>query len=392
MKTVLTEKRHWLSNINICLMLGAPLFLFGFMVGPMKFLIFFSSLMTVLLSSRNIILENVSKEFYSFFLPWAPWFCGIVILCMVHGTGGFSKYINFYLIMLAGVLTIPSGVLKRSFVCGVASCSVLVLTTLIAFDYAWHGLSANFLGVNKNTLMGGVMLLSSTSVSSLLLRAKDQSNSLKSLAIVSFVMICFCIYITEVRTALLGMIGMAAVIFFRTFRRNRKVFYVVMVGLILAVSALILSGRIGQGLSDIKLWLEGNSNTSWGIRLELWLLSIKAFICKPLFGWGAHPFAEIVASGLAFPQDIGFVRHFHSDFFNMLCTGGLIGVLSWFGTIFLILKKFWKDTAMLMLVATILLMGLSERYWFDMQEVLFLFACLAVLLFKSRENKVDRCA
>ena len=66
MKTVLTEKRHWLSNINICLMLGAPLFLFGFMVGPMKFLIFFSSLMTVLLSSRNIILENVSKEFFSY--------------------------------------------------------------------------------------------------------------------------------------------------------------------------------------------------------------------------------------------------------------------------------------------------------------------------------------
>ena len=385
MKAAPSERQHWLSNINIYLILGGPLFLFGFMVGPMKFLIFTSLVITVMLSYRNVILENVSKEIFNFFQPWIPWFCGIVILCMVHGISGFSKYFNFYLIMFAGALAIPSGGLKRSFVCTTASCSVLILTTLIVVDYVLHGLSSYFLGVNKNTLMGGVLLLASISFSSLMLRKEDQTTILKSLVICSFAMVCFCIYITEVRTALLGLVGMTVVIFFRTYRYNRKVFYIVMMGLIFAVGALVLSGRIGQGISDVKLWLEGNSNTSWGIRLELWLLSIKAFISKPVFGWGAHPFSEIVASGLGFPQAIGFIRHFHSDFFNMLCTGGLVGILSWLGTVCLILKRSWNDISLLMLMATILLMGLSDRYWFDMQQVLYLFACLFISLYKSRE-------
>ena len=382
-------KLCWMSEINIGLILSGPLFLFNFMVGPMKFLIFSSAVIVLLQYYRNGNLRNVIEEARDYFFPWLFWFCGIIVLCVVHGTDGFSKYINFYLIMLAGIVAIPAGVLKREFVCSVASCSVLVLVILIALDYFWHGLSSGFLGVNKNTLLGGIMLLTSVSLSSLVFEEKEQNNITKGLAVSSFLLVCVCIYITEVRTALLGLIGIAIVIFFHTFSHNRKIFYIVMVGFVFAVVALVLSGRLGQGLTDIRLWLRGEPNTSWGIRLELWLLSIKAFSSKPIFGWGAQPFAEIVASGLSFPQSIGFVRHFHSDFFNMLCTGGLVGIASWLSTVCLILKKSWKDTSMVMLIVTILFIGLSERYWFDMQEVLFLFACLLILLYKSRKIQAN---
>lgn len=69
--------------------------------------------------------------------------------------------------------------------------------------------------------------------------------------------------------------------------------------------------------------------TSVSLRLDMWRNGWRAFLEKPLFGWGKHglesAFSGYHSEGLA-PAAIIGTNHLHNDFFNELAARGLVGV------------------------------------------------------------------
>ena len=191
----------------------------------------------------------------------------------------------------------------------------------------------------------------------------------------------------EVRTAIVSLGVLCLYLMWIDGRKNRK-FALAMCSLfVLFVVFFVLSGRLGQGFNDLLLWKSGHVNTSWGTRLELWSLAYRGFLEKILFSWGIHAYEKVISAGLYFPSELGNLRHFHRDYFNILCGGGLIGFFSWLATVGMLFRQSKNDYASVSILLVALALGFSYRYWFRMQEFLFFFGCLWVLLYQTRERK-----
>ena len=158
-------------------------------------------------------------------------------------------------------------------------------------------------------------------------------------------------------------------------------------GFILFALAYLLSGRLMEGVNDLKQLAQGNSNSSWGIRVELWKLALQAFLERPYFGWGLPPIDNVLSSGFLLPDGIPNVGHFHNDLLESIVMGGAVGLCSFLATIIVLFRQAFKDLSMLALLATMVTIGLFERYWFD-QQTLFLFCCLWVMFYKSKKVKL----
>ena len=363
-------------------------FLFGETNKALKYSLFIFATLTFLYRLANKRYDRFTFEHYSEFIkPWIPWLCSIVILIYVHGLSGNSNYLGSFLLMSVLSLALYSYPIKRDYVIVSMALTTLFITASVSFWVIFSGvLKAEIFGVNKNLLLGGTTLLTVCCISQLFFSWSKLTKWLITLLVISTISSLSAIVITEVRTALLAFLALIPLFSIKC--RSWKA-----IGLIISVSLILFglflySGRLQEGVNDIVKYQSGNSNSSWGIRLELWKLSINAFMAKPLFGWGTQPFYELVNNGFKFPVMSFYVRHFHSDFFNMLVTGGIVGILGWFTTIYLLFKKSWNDEIQLSLLTGILAIGFADRYWFENRAAIYLFAVCWVLLYLSRTRPV----
>lgn len=99
---------------------------------------------------------------------------------------------------------------------------------------------------------------------------------------------------------------------------------------------LPIQSRIEAAFRDVDMYLEGNSNTSLGGRLDLWKVAFTAFLEKPIFGWGVVPyrqtFVEYANAGLInfdLSRASGHVKNGflqpHNDYLLILYYFGLTG-------------------------------------------------------------------
>ena len=116
-------------------------------------------------------------------------------------------------------------------------------------------------------------------------------------------------------------------------------------------------------------------------------MALQAFLERPYFGWGLPPIDNVLSSGFLLPDGIPNVGHFHNDLLESIVMGGAVGLCSFLATIIVLFRQAFKDLSMLALLATMVTIGLFERYWFD-QQTLFLFCCLWVMFYKSKKVKL----
>ncbi|MBB3259206.1 O-antigen ligase [Paraburkholderia bannensis] len=87
--------------------------------------------------------------------------------------------------------------------------------------------------------------------------------------------------------------------------------------------------RISDCVSDLTLFSHGNTDSSTGIRLELWKGATRLFVTHPVYGIGKGKLEDsygVLADQNYLPRQFVNERA-HSDFFSTLAESGSIGVL-----------------------------------------------------------------
>jgi O-antigen ligase len=145
------------------------------------------------------------------------------------------------------------------------------------------------------------------------------------------------------------------VLFLRYSRMLKRRVVAGLTALMLAVVALAfsipeagLSERVGEGISDVRTYLNGGSvYTRLGVRLELWRSALMLAEEQPFFGYSYDGYkkrtAELAAQG-KIDQAAVAPYHLHNDAMQALVTGGLVGLLLWAAT--LVAPFLWFRRAM----------------------------------------------
>lgn len=109
---------------------------------------------------------------------------------------------------------------------------------------------------------------------------------------------------------------------------------IILVGLIGATSAIALpqtgiQARFAKAIDDIQLYLLGETNTSVGLRFEMWKGAVYLFSEAPILGvgeYGSRPLkAELARQGLMSLEATQF-DHLHNEFFNTMALKGVVGL------------------------------------------------------------------
>ncbi|WP_032112464.1 O-antigen ligase family protein [Candidatus Paracaedibacter symbiosus] len=106
-------------------------------------------------------------------------------------------------------------------------------------------------------------------------------------------------------------------------------------GLIIALSVFKLSPnfnkRINEAQQEYHLYhQQGKSETSTGLRLELWRNSIKLFKQKPILGWGTNSFRKAYQT-LPETHKTTHAHNPHNQFLLIAVENGIVGLLLFLG-------------------------------------------------------------
>jgi len=94
--------------------------------------------------------------------------------------------------------------------------------------------------------------------------------------------------------------------------------------------SLGVTNRINQGLDNFKAYFDGDTNTSIGLRLDMWTNAYNMFIDNPVFGIGYNGYQEkndnLFHSGIL-SEELRQFNHAHSDYLNALAQQGIVGFI-----------------------------------------------------------------
>lgn len=114
---------------------------------------------------------------------------------------------------------------------------------------------------------------------------------------------------------------------------------------VIAVSLLFVSpvirSRFMQAKEDIVHYREGNSNTSLGLRFQMWGIAASEIRKNPLTGIGTGGFRKSWEDHKEDPS-LPFHDHPHNSFLHMMVSYGIIGLAAFCYLLFLLLKKGWR--------------------------------------------------
>ena len=268
-------------------------FLFDPTNRPLKYTLLGIAFLSTISSLTQQGFSSSFKSYSQFIFPWLPWFFCVFVVIAVHG--GENFYFDSFLILSLLFFSLRDITIKRNWV----NCAIAVTGALVSFAVIWEvinlkHLPAEIYQVNKNVLMSGVSLLMTCSITSLLFDFRHNRIAINILLAISITASLICIVLTEVRTALLAILALIPLTFFYNKQNPWKYIFILFSISLVMLALFWYTGRLQEGIADLEKFQSGNSNSSWGIRLELWKLSLDAFFSKPVFGWGVQPFKEII--------------------------------------------------------------------------------------------------
>ena len=372
--------KNSLMCLTLCVSLCFGAFLFDPTNRPLKYLLLALSVATVFWSNKQSLSRFAIRDYFDFIFPWLPWFICIFISMFIHRIENF--YVDSFLLLTFLFLALRKSMIRQELVYGSIGLTLLIVSASIVIQVVSQGnVETEILQVNKNVLVPSTTLLTVVCIALLLFKRNLIDQKLQLLLVCAVLLSLVAIVVSEVRTSLLAILSLIPLVLLK--KRQNILKYVLFIccifGLLFAL--FWFTGRMQEGVSDLLKYQTGNSNTSWGIRLELWKLSFNAFLSKPLFGWGQQPFGDIIAAGFSFPVKTFFPKHFHSDIFNILVCCGLLGIIGWTLTICLLIKKSWNDPVQLALLLACLAMGLTERIMYQNRVSIYLLSTLWVLIY-----------
>ena len=374
MSEILKQPQKILFLLTLACALCCSVFLFSSRLDILKYAILTFSVLTIATNFHNLLNLQSFNQLKQVCTPWLPLFLGLCVLMIVHGSHGYSIYINALAIYCLLFLALNHQFnLSRQTVITVLAVNALVVSTSIIFHYfMWGIVDAGFWGINKNKLVPGTTLLMLCCATELCLNASQYSSSKKLIIGLSIIVSLIAIVLSEVRTSLLALLALIPIILFFKQTDRAKIVIPCLIILVLIFAGFFFTGRLQQGLADLENYQVGRLNTSWGL------------------GWGAEAFDAIVASGMSFTIPTFHAQHFHSDYFNMLAAGGLVGFLGWMSTAFMTIKTAFKDPCRVSLIIAALAMGTCERFWFNNPSTLFLLMTAWLLLVLSQPKSLKQ--
>lgn len=349
-------------------------------------LFIFAPIYLYLHQSRDNFYSNC-RDLAHFLRPWSIWYIGIVTLILVHGVSGNSTLLNAFVMMCLLFLVLSTISFHREQVLWGISLNVILFSILILAYVFCYGLGSSVLGINKNRIIPEMTILGCVCFITFVFEREKYSKILRNTLLTATFFMLASIVVTEVRTALLGILAIGPLLLFSKNASSRKYFLVFCATLFVACTLFWMTGRLQEGLVDLTKYEAGNPNTSWGLRIEFWKLATAGFLEKPLLGWGYKPFHNLLASGFTFPvPSITKIPHFHSDYFTQLVSYGLVGITTWLITIFLLYKSSKNDPARLSIILSTLAMGVSDRIWHYNSTSILLIMFSWVLLYLSEKK------
>ncbi len=344
--------------------------------------------LTIFLSTKSKENTINLQECLSFFKPWLPWFIAIILFICAHGLSGLSKHLHAYILFILLYFGLRHFSVKRSLVILVFALNTLILSLGSILSILYIGLEHGILGINKNVV---IPELAAISVSLLVLYCTDrgeiQSKSLKWLILIAIISNVVAVVISEVRTALIVYLAAVPLVLFSANKSLlKKALPILLLCCICLIGLFFYTGRLQQGINDILLFQAGQSNSSLGIRFELWKLGLSAFVDHPIFGWGRLPFRQIIDAGYSFPINI-VPSHFHNEMVNLLVTGGLVSFFGWLMTNVLLIKDAGKDLPRVALVISFFVIGLTENSWGGNNTAFYTLSVSWLLLYLSAPHR-----
>lgn len=145
------------------------------------------------------------------------------------------------------------------------------------------------------------------------------------------------------RSGYLSVIVLSPLLFYKLIRQSgiTKIIILGTVALSLLLSLPLIKPRIMKVREDILLYRQGNINTSVGLRLHMWEISLSEIKNNPLLGAGTGGFKrswELYKRNPALP----FFDHPHNSFLYMMLSFGLPGLIAFCWLLLLMLKKGWR--------------------------------------------------
>lgn len=345
-----------------------------------KYTMFAISLMAILFSYPTLNSQHFYQQFKTVALPWLPWVVGIVILMFVHGTKDLTQFLNSVLLVILIFSALYQLDLERRIVLLIfAFCLIAFDVAIIAFILK-NGATTNIIGANRNELFAVLTFMNVGLASHFILSVNNQNPNKRECFLFGFA-ILFTLATTimaEVRNAILAYGSCAGVFLLFGDKKSRKycLFFALIFVVLIALS--FATGRMQTGIQDIQQFEQGNSYTSWGLRIEMWKMVLRGFPLAPIFGWGSDAPTAMMTAGVTFPIDWE-IAHFHNDFFIALATGGIVLAAGWGISMICLIMSSLKDLTRLCALASILSTGLVERNMFE-QDMLFPFAIFWALL------------
>lgn len=89
--------------------------------------------------------------------------------------------------------------------------------------------------------------------------------------------------------------------------------------------------RVKAAVSDVQRYVDGNANTSVGLRFEMWRSGYHAFLEKPIIGFGEEAFYEYqkrVVEEHGIHKNVLRFNHLHNQYVEELAKRGLLGFIA----------------------------------------------------------------
>lgn len=369
-----------ISSCFLIILCGASVF---------KYAIFAVSSIAITCLYKTIRFDTVLPDLKRLTLPWLPWIICTIILMFVHGTKSLSKFPNAFLILCLIFIVLNTLKIKRKNTVLALSIGLFALNSAVSVFLYKYGLCGEILGTNKNPLFAVITIINATIISAVLC-AKSTYSKVEILFIFMTVLFTFITTtLAQTRHVLLAYPACACIfLLFASKDEKRIALYFISIFMILII-AFLLTGRLQQGLADLVQYSHGDSNSSWGLRLEMWKMAILTFPEAPIFGWGDNAAQAMEKAGLVPPLKEWFVTHFHNDLLNGLTMGGLVMAGGWVSTLICLTKNSLQDLPRLCSLASIIAVGLVDRDWFE-QDVLFPFVILWALFYLTDPTRKER--
>jgi len=219
------------------------------------------------------------------------------------------------------------------------ACFIVVLIIFLT----WNQDSSPFIfGISKiggmfNTNILGDMIVSMTFMS--LVRIYDENQEEAMLTVISLLSGASVLFMTGSRASWLVFVVLTLFTLFVAFRKIKSFFskrkFIFIFGLLtflILFSALspYFVKKINQTYDSSAIWFQDHSkHSSSGIRLDMWLSSLKALEDMPWHGYGYRSAnKEVSKYSEYFSKEISIYTHLHNEYITNTMSAGLVGLVS----------------------------------------------------------------